>query len=71
MRRITRKNTLNQLRRRAAKHGLAIRKDGSGYFLLVSSRSNFALDPEHLTFEELAELIDDLDEGNATITRAE
>ena len=64
MRRLGYSPTLNQLRRRAAKYGLAIRRDVSGYFLFADARSRFTFDAEPKTLRELANWLDDGDDAN-------
>ena len=61
MRRITRKNTLNQLNRQAP-HGLKFHRDGRGNLILANSQGDAILTPCAMTLEQIRFWLDDDDD---------
>lgn len=53
--------TLNQLKTRAARHDLMIRKDGHGDYLLVDIQTNGLAAPGPMTLDQVEAWLDDLD----------
>ena len=68
MKQINYQHSLSELKAKAKNHGLAIRKyeRGEDSFMFVDMRTNFAVDPYPLTFEELAAWLDKLDDDANT-----
>ena len=59
--------TLDELKKRARKHDMEIRKyrRGEDFYMLVDIRGNFVAAPEPMTLEQVALWLADLDELNA------
>ena len=57
--------TLNQLKTRAKRHDMIIRKDGHGGYLLLDPSTNTLAAPGPMALEQVALWLDDLDSAQA------